>query len=244
MGTFRRYRIRLALSVYDDMQEACPLLLQELIHKLALTSDEISGFREVAENIRVNYDADKELFLPDDTFQLLEPFDVKVHKNGNIPLYHKICFDRLQRYRVIKQADTILLHTLFPDEFTDQQKRNSWAAYEPITLHDSTLSFGAHALFAAQLGLRDAAWEYFCKSLLLDLEDVMGNTGNEGLHMAALGATWQSIVMGFCGFCVSCGQFERNAILPSTWKEIRFMRNLNGKVKQCTARNGAPILVE
>lgn len=71
--------------------------------------------------------------------------------------YHKVCFDRLQRYQVIKQADTLLLMTRLPDRFTGKEKKSAWEDSEPKCLHDSTLSFASHALFAAQNGYGGAA---------------------------------------------------------------------------------------
>lgn len=64
---------------------------------------------------------------------------------------------------------------------------------EPLCLHDSTLSFASHALFAAQNGLFAPAKEYLKKALLLDLRDIMGNTGKEGLHLACMGEAWQAV---------------------------------------------------
>ena len=106
--------------------------------------------------------------------------------------YHQICFDRLQRYKVIKQADVLLLMTRLPQLFTPEEKRAAWEDFEPICLHDSTLSFASHALFALQNGLREAGLAYLRKALLLDLRDVMGNTGQEGLHLACMGEAWQA----------------------------------------------------
>ena len=33
---------------------------------------------------------------------------------------------------------------------------------------------------------------YLRKALLLDLRDIMGNTGKEGLHLACMGEAWQA----------------------------------------------------
>ena len=67
-----------------------------------------------------------------------------------------------------------------------------WKDFEPICLHDSTLSFASHALFAAQNGLKEEASRYLYKALLLDVRDIMGNTGKEGLHLACMGEAWQA----------------------------------------------------
>lgn len=106
--------------------------------------------------------------------------------------YHHVCFDRLQRYKVIKQADVLLLMSRMPHLFTEKQKKEAWEDFEPICLHDSTLSFASHALFALQNGFEEQGFEYLRKALLLDLRDVMGNTGHEGLHLACMGEAWQA----------------------------------------------------
>ncbi|MBQ7025189.1 MAG: hypothetical protein IJN31_01160, partial [Peptococcaceae bacterium] len=69
-----------------------------------------------------------------------------------------------------------------------------WADFEPLCLHDSTLSFASHALFALQNGFEEHGYEYLRKALLLELRDIMGNTGNEGLHFANMGEAWQAVM--------------------------------------------------
>ena len=54
------------------------------------------------------------------------------------------------------------------------------------------MSFASHALFAAQNGLFAPEKEYLKKALLLDLRDIMGNTGKEGLHLACMSEAWQA----------------------------------------------------
>ena len=103
--------------------------------------------------------------LPDETFTRLEPVDIKTLKTDDGASYHHVCFDRLQRYQVIKQADTLLLMSRLPKKFTLEERLNAWEDFEPCCLHDSTLSFASHALFAAQNGLQEAAEKYFKKAL-------------------------------------------------------------------------------
>ena len=93
---------------------------------------------------------------------------------------------------IIKQADVLLLMTRMPQLFTPEEKKAAWEDFEPICLHDSTLSFASHALFALQNGLLEKGMVYLRKALLLDLRDIMGNTGREGLHLACMGEAWQA----------------------------------------------------
>ena len=150
-------------------------------------------------------------------------------KSGEEPSYKTVCFDRMQRYRALKQADLVLLMTLFPDDFTLTQKANVFAYYEPITLHDSTLSYGAHAQLALRLGLWSKAETYLRKAIYLDLEDVMGNTGHEGVHMAALGAAWQAVVFGALGLWSQEGKLTLAPMLPPGIHRIRMPLCHHGK---------------
>ena len=59
----------------------------------------------------------------DETLHLLEPVDPAALKPDAGASYHHVCFDRLQRYKVIKQADVLLLMTRFPQLFTEEEKR-------------------------------------------------------------------------------------------------------------------------
>ena len=194
------------------------------------------------DRIAILYDAQRDLFLQDELLDRLEvpPF----LKSGEEPSYKTVCFDRMQRYRALKQADLVLLMTLFPDDFTLAQKANVFAYYEPITLHDSTLSYGAHAQLALRLGLWSKAETYLRKAIYLDLEDVMGNTGHEGVHMAALGAAWQAVVFGALGLWSQEGKLTLTPMLPPGIHRIRMPLCHHGKHYVAEATNTGSTLEE
>jgi trehalose/maltose hydrolase-like predicted phosphorylase len=115
-----------------------------------------------------------------------------------------------------------------PDDFTKEQKQAAWDYYEPLTLHDSSLSYGVHSVLASNLGDLEHAEEYFNKSLFLDIENVMDNTGKEGLHFAAFGITWQAVIRGFAGLTTGNGRIEAYPALPLRWKKLRFHYQYQG----------------
>ena len=193
-----------------------------LKQKIGFDEVEIEIWKEISKKAVINYDSEKKLYIEDDNFLKLEPLDMGKYKSDDTPLYHKISFDRLQRYMVLKQADIILLMALLPGMFTREEKQAAWDFYEPITLHDSTLSFGTHALFAARLGLVEEAYEYFLKSSRLDMDDIMHNTGKEGIHFASLGSTWQAVVNGFAGVTLEDDGISIKPNLPKAWKSLVF----------------------
>lgn len=177
--------------------------------------DELEFF---SDHIAILYDPAAALYQQDELFDRMEP--LPVIRAGNEPLYRTICFDRMQRYRALKQADLVQLMVLFPERFTEEEKRAVWQKYEPLTVHDSSLSFGVHAHLAFQLGLMEKAWEYFTRSLFFDLKDMLHNTGREGVHMASLGATWQALVYGMLGLWTENGELTACAHLPETVRSV------------------------
>ncbi len=217
-----RYNMKLAREGLTYLEETCPEKYEALKIKLAIQKEELEKWDSVMDKIILPYDKSKHLYIQDDTFMKLEPLNIMDYKTNESPLYHSICFDRLQRYRVLKQADLVLLVTLFPEAFSLEEKTEIWNYYEPLTLHDSTLSYGVHANLAASLSNDQKALEYFEKSVLLDLEDVMKNTGKEGLHFGAFGASWQALIMGFAGVQIKEEGLTVNPHIPKHWKKLRF----------------------
>ncbi len=180
--------LELAIKAADDLLKKRP----EIYERLQLTSDEIEHMRKIKSLIKWPRNPVNGHLAQDETLHYLEPVDVKKIKPDEGASYHHVCFDRLQRYQVIKQADVLLLMTRLPHLFTKEEKRLAWEDFEPICLHDSTLSFASHALFALQNGIMEEGYKYLRKALLLDLKDVMGNTGHESLHLACMGEAWQA----------------------------------------------------
>ncbi len=217
-----RYNMKLAREGLTYLKEKCQEKYEVLKIKLAIQKEELEKWDSIMDKISLPYDESKHLYIQDDTFMKLEPLDIMEYKTNESPLYHSICFDRLQRYRVLKQADLVLLVTLFPEAFSLEEKTEIWNYYEPLTLHDSTLSYGVHANLAANLSDDQKALEYFEKSVLLDLEDVMKNTGKEGLHFGAFGASWQALIMGFAGVRIKEDELTLDPHLPKHWKKLRF----------------------
>lgn len=216
----------------------------EQYRRLNLSEAERSGWRRLREAIKLPKDISTGHYRQDDTFHLLEPIDPTLIKAGDNPSYHQVCFDRVQRYRVIKQADVLLLMTRLPEQFTAEEKQAAWQDFEPLCIHDSTLSFASHALFAAQNGLTDDAGRYWRKALYLDLDNIMGNTGKEGLHLACLGETWQTVIFGFAGLHFENGAPKLAPNLPFSWHSLKFRFTYRKKRYVATINNSGSHIIE
>lgn len=183
-----QHNLKLAIQAAEDLRQKRP----ERYRALNITQKELDRMAALGQAIKWPHDPVTGRLTQDDTFHLLESVDISTIKPDAGASYHRVSFDRLQRYKVIKQADVLLLMTRMPHLFTEKEKQQAWEDFEPICLHDSTLSFASHALFALQNGITEKGYAYLRKALLLDLRDVMGNTGYEGLHLACMGEAWQA----------------------------------------------------
>lgn len=221
-----KFNLDLAIKAALKLKETDP----NRYSKLSLSEEEVLAWHSLRDNLKECRDPQTGRYLPDETFTRLEPVDIKTLKIDDGASYHHVCFDRLQRYQVIKQADTLLLMSRLPKKFTLEERLNAWEDFEPCCLHDSTLSFASHALFAAQNGLQEAAEKYFKKALYLDLHEIMNNTGKEGLHLACLGETWSSIFFGFLGATFDGDTPVFSPVLPSGWKALRMNFYWQGRI--------------
>ena len=224
-NTMVKHNLSLALAAAARLKQEAP----EQYAALGLSEEECASWERLRGAIQLPRDPVTGHYRQDDTFHLLEHIDPSELKSGDEASYHQVCFDRLQRYQVIKQADTLLLMTRLPEQFTGEEKLAAWEDFEPLCVHDSTLSFASHALFAAQNGQAEAAEAYWWKALYLDLEEVMGNTGKEGLHLACLGEVWQTVVFGFAGLYIADGVPQLAPHLPHGCTSLSFKFFYQGK---------------
>ncbi|OGB26909.1 MAG: hypothetical protein A3I66_20945 [Burkholderiales bacterium RIFCSPLOWO2_02_FULL_57_36] len=126
--------------------------------------------------------------------------DYPLPKGGRFkaPVSRLFDWQEINRIKLLKQADVLMLPLLFPDAFTDEVVAANYRYYEPLTDHGSSLSPSVHAAIAARIGLREDAERYWKQSLWLDLSDGMDNS-MLGVHPAAMGGTWQALVFGLLG---------------------------------------------
>lgn len=233
------HNLKIADSFVSLMKETDPQKYRILCDKIGFEESEILLWEELGQKAIILYMPERHLYIEDENYFKTEPLDIKSLKEGAAPLYKKICFDRLQRYRVLKQSDIILLMLLLPDQFTATEKKAAWEEYEPVTTHDSSLSFGTHAEMASLLDYKRSAMDYFLKSVGIDLYDLMSNTGREGLHFASMGASWQAAVKGFAGFQIRKGRIDLNPKLPAAWQRMALRIQFQGCVLKLDIRQEA-----
>ena len=132
--------------------------------------------------------------------------------------------EKLQNFdsQLIKQADIILLMSMFPDDFPEGVKRAAFDYYEPRTVHESSLSYGPHAVVAAHLGKTQISADFIARATRYNLDFTPVDEYSNGLHLSAYAGAWQGLVEGLSGLDIGSGQLAFRPRLPAQWDAYHF----------------------
>ena len=168
-------------------------------------------------------------------FHQLQPVDLAAWEPRTTTMEVLLGWDRLAPLKLIKQADVVLLLALLGDRYPHAVQQANFGYYEPLTVHDSSLSPAVHALVAARLGDLDTAQRYLTQATELDLDFDHGVTAAGGVHLATLGGIWQALVFGFGGMTVAGGEPRFAPHVPASWGSLRFRVRWRGTLLEVTA---------
>ena len=182
--------------------------------------NEIAGWQNIAASIAEGHDSRHGILAQDDTFLDLEEVKTGRFKKG-IPLFRQISLKEVNKLKVIKQADVLALFHALPFDYDVALMQRCWDYYEPLTVHDSNLSAGTHAIVAHLLGRTNEALKYLDMVLDLDIGNGSYNVA-EGLHAANAGNAWGTTVLGAAGIRWTDRELCCTPRLPAKWKSLRF----------------------
>jgi len=118
---------------------------------------------------------------------------------------------------------------LFEDKFSKEELERHFDFYEPITVHESSLSPCVHSILAASIDRMPKAYEQYVRTSRLDLDDY-NHEVDEGCHITSMAGTWMSIVQGFGGMRVNeSGNLSFNPQIPEQWKSFSFTINFRNQ---------------
>jgi kojibiose phosphorylase len=202
---------------------------------LELDDDEPAGWQEVAAGLVDGLDPATGLIEQHRGFDQLEAVDLSAFEPRTTTMEVLLGWGRLGRLKLVKQADVVLLLALLGERYPRAVQQANFGYYEPLTVHDSSLSPAVHALVAARLGELEAAERYLAQASTLDLDFDQGVTAAGGVHVATLGGIWQALVFGFGGMTVADGQPRFTPQVPASWGSLRFRVRWQGGLLEVTA---------
>ena len=222
------WTLKYTLEAIDYLKKEFPFLYEELIHKLKFNElKETSRWKEIIEKMYFPFDEKCGVYLQQDGFLDKELVPVSDLQKENRPINQHWSWDRILRSCYIKQADVLQSFYWFEDQFDKDTLTRHFDFYEPLTVHESSLSPCIHAILASSIGRQVKAYEFYLRTARLDLDDYNNDT-DDGLHITSMGGTWLAFIQGFGGMRVHNGRLVLNPFIPKSWKLYSFRINFRG----------------
>ncbi len=236
--------IKYCLEQVENIREKHQADFERIIAKTKLFDTEIHAMKTVAENMYFPYSEELGIYLQQDGFLDKELITVSDLDKKQRPINQKWSWDRILRSPYIKQADTLQGFYFFEDHFSTEKLKKHFDFYEPLTVHESSLSPCIHSIQAAKLNQMEQAYTFYLRTSRLDLDDYNKEV-EEGLHITSMAGTWMSIVEGFGGMRVKNNTLHFEPKIPAQWHEYSFKINFRNQIlKVEISQNQTKFLLE
>jgi trehalose/maltose hydrolase-like predicted phosphorylase len=216
---------------------------QALRAQMGLSDEEIRTWQEMSRKMFIPFHGDG-IISQFEGYEDLEELDWDAYrrKYGKIQRLDRILRaegDDPDRYMLAKQADTVMLFFLFPEDelkrlfeqlgydFSPDLIRKNIDYYDQRTSHGSTLSFVTHAAVLASLDPK-SSWDRFLVALESDVGDVQGGTTKEGIHMGVMSGTLDLIQRGYVGSEIRDGALYFKPRLTDRLEGLAFSMQFRG----------------
>lgn len=196
---------------------------------VTISPDELTHWQEIIDEMYYPKDDERGVFLQHDTFLDKDLMPVSELDPANLPLNQKWSWDKILRSCFIKQADVLQGIYFFNDEYSIEEKRRNFEFYEPMTVHESSLSPSIHAILAAELGMEAKALEMYERTARLDLDNYNNDT-EDGCHITSMTGSWLAIVQGFAQMKTDHDSLRFAPFLPSAWTGYAFHINYRDRL--------------
>jgi maltose phosphorylase len=233
------YTLKNIRVIEKENQEKLSVLYKKLHFNF---SAESARWQDIIKNMHFPVDKTRNIFLQQDGFLDKELKPASSIPADERPINQHWSWDRILRSCFIKQADVLQGLYIFEDHFDTETIKRNFEFYEPMTVHESSLSACIHSIVASRIGNIEKAYELYLRTARLDLDDYNNEVSN-GLHITSMAGTWLAIVEGFGGLRINDGKVILNPMIPAKWQSYSFHVRFRGilfevKVtKECVSIN-------
>lgn len=230
------------LEVLSELKTSERANYETLVNKLGLQSQELETWTEIIAKMYYPIVEELGVFEQQDGFMDKELLSVDQIPSDELPLHQNWSWDRILRSCFIKQADVLQGLFFLGDRYDLETKKRNFDFYEPMTVHESSLSPCIYSILAAEIGYHKKAYELYLRTARLDLDNYNNDT-DDGLHITSMAGTWMSIVYGFGGLRIEADQLSLRPFLPEQWKSYTFGLRFRGHLLKVTVTRDA-VLIE
>ncbi|GEK29433.1 glycoside hydrolase family 65 protein [Furfurilactobacillus siliginis] len=217
-----QWTLKYTLEVLDEVDA-------DQAAKLNVSDAEKKQWQDIVDRMYLPHDDKLGIFVQHDGFLDKDIKPVSSLPADQLPLNQHWSWDKILRSPYIKQGDVLQGVWDFIDDFTPAQKKANFDFYEPLTVHESSLSASIHSILAADLHEEDKAVEMYERTARLDLDNYNNDTV-DGLHITSMTGAWLAIVQGFAGMRVRDDKLHFAPFLPKKWTSYQFRQLFRGRV--------------
>ncbi len=234
------WTIRRTFELLDLLPEP---VRHDVERELDLSRSELDRWEDLARRMYVPFHGEGIIsqFAGYDALEELDWDDYR-RRYGDIQRLDRILHaedDTPDRYKVAKQADTLMLFYLLTADELEWLLRGlgyDWSSeripptieyYRARTSHGSTLSAVVHSWLLARSDRR-RSWDLFEQALRSDIDDVQGGTTQEGIHLGAMTGTLDLVQRGYTGLAVQENVLRFEPRLPDEVAELTFPLHYRG----------------
>ncbi len=224
------------------LKQENPNKLKALFRKINFNySDETTRWNDLINGIYFPFDPEYNVFLQQDGFLDKELLSAGSIPAAERPINQHWSWDRILRSCFLKQADVLQGLYLFEDQYDTETIKRNFDFYEPMTVHESSLSACIHSILASRIGNIEKAYELYLRTARLDLDDYNKEV-SDGLHITSMAGTWLAIVEGFGGMRIIDDKLQLNPLIPDKWKSYSFHARFRGVLFEVTVTKDEVII--
>jgi alpha,alpha-trehalase len=244
-----------------DVLEILPGQRRQLLwERLGLQRTEVDHWEVITRKMKIPFHGDG-IISQFEGYEDLEELDWEGYREryGDIHRLDRILEaedDDVNRYKVSKQADVLMLFYLLSADELGELFRRLRYPFDPDTIprnidyymertsHGSTLSGVVHAWVLARAN-RDKAWQFFMRALESDIADIQGGTTQEGIHLGAMAGTVDLLQRCYSGLEVRENILRFDPQLPEDVSELHFNIQYRGNwIDVCLTRTGLRLMAD
>jgi maltose phosphorylase len=225
-----KWTLSYTLKNIETLQSNHPEKLKDLFGRIDFSFEgESPRWKDIIKSMHFPYDDKRKVFLQQDGFLDKEIIPAASLPAEERPINQHWSWDRILRSCYIKQADVLQGLYLFEDQFDTETIKRNFDFYEPITVHESSLSACVHSVLASRIGIIEKAYELYLRTARLDLDDYNKEV-DDGLHITSMAGTWLAIVEGFGGMRILDGKVLLQPLIPDKWSSYSFHARYRGQL--------------
>ena len=188
---------------------------------ISVKENELKQWKDIIDKMYLPTIQGTNIFLQNDGFLDKEIVPVKDLPIDQCPINQNWSWDKILRSVYIKQADVLQGLYFFEDNFSLEVIKENTEYYEPLTVHESSLSPSVHSILFSKINNHKKAYEMYLRTARLDLDDYNREV-HEGLHITSMAGTWLSVIEGFAGVRINEKELKFKPILPKEWRSYCF----------------------